>query len=162
MAGPNYEDATEALVVMSRTMTAVVARTLGQLDTVTVPQLRALVLVATRGPMNLTVLADHLGVNASNASRTSDRLVSAGLMHRSWPQRDRRSIVLSLSPEGEALVSSLLETRRALLGTIVERMTSEDQQLVVEAVGAVRRAIEQSSDVDLDETPDGRLIPWLL
>jgi DNA-binding MarR family transcriptional regulator len=76
----SQEPATEALLALSRTMTAVLARTLGRVATVSVPQLRVLVLLDTRGPMNPKALAENLGVNASNASRTCEQLVAAGLL----------------------------------------------------------------------------------
>ena len=50
--------------------------------TVSVPQMRVLVLLWTGEPLNLSAVAEGLGVNASNASRTCDRLVAAGLVER--------------------------------------------------------------------------------
>ena len=42
---------------VSQTLTAVVARTLGEVaDSITVPQLRVLVLLSSRGPMSLSTL----------------------------------------------------------------------------------------------------------
>src|SRR4051812_19147712 len=93
--------ATEAMMAVSRTMTAIVARTLSEVaDELTVPQLRVLVLLNSRGPMNLTTIAQHLDVNASNASRTCDQLVTAGRISRQPDQDDRRSAVLHLTDEG--------------------------------------------------------------
>ncbi|HEY0644178.1 MAG TPA: MarR family transcriptional regulator, partial [Nocardioides sp.] len=72
--------ATEAMMPVSRTMTAIVARTLSEMKRdITVPQLRVLVLLNSRGQMNLSALAEHLDVNPSNASRTCDQLVNEGL-----------------------------------------------------------------------------------
>lgn len=156
------EAATDALLQLSRTMTAVVARTLGEVDAPAVPQLRALVVVATRGPMNLTVLAAHLGVNASNASRTCDKLVSGGYLERSLPPRDRRNVVLRLTDRGERLVASLVESRRAFLGEVVALMTPEDQELLVRALGALDAAMAAAHGDEVSSAPDGRLIPWLL
>jgi DNA-binding MarR family transcriptional regulator len=156
------EAATEALVALSRTMTAVVARTLGEVRGVSIPQLRALVLVATRGPMNLKVLAESVGVNASNASRTCEKLVSAGLLERSLPQRDRRNVALGLTDEGAALVRSLMESRRELLGAVVAQMSSEEQDLLVRALDALNAAVATVPELEVNRAPDGRLIPWLI
>jgi DNA-binding MarR family transcriptional regulator len=154
--------ATDALVALSRTMTAVVARTLEQVDAVAVPQLRALVVVATRGPMNLTVLAAHLGVNASNASRTCEKLVAGGFLERSLPPRDRRNVVLRLTDRGERLVATLVESRRTALGEAVARMSATDQEQLVRALEALAEAMAAAHGSELVTDPDGRLIPWLL
>ena len=48
-------------------------------DTVTLTQFRALVIIASRGPLHLAALADAMRVHPSNATRACDRLVAAGL-----------------------------------------------------------------------------------
>lgn len=159
----SQEAATEALMALSRTMTAVVARTLGEVEAVSVPQLRVLVLVDTQGPMNLKVLAANLGVNASNASRTCEKLVAAGLLERRrLPEHDRRNVVLRVSPAGAALVASLVESRRAILAGVVARMAAADRELLVRAQEAVAEAVAAAPEADAIGLPDGRLIPWLL
>jgi DNA-binding MarR family transcriptional regulator len=47
-------------------------------DVVTLPQLRVLVMVSSRGPLNLGAVAAGLGVHLSNATRAVDRMVRAG------------------------------------------------------------------------------------
>jgi DNA-binding MarR family transcriptional regulator len=159
----SQEAATEALMGLSRTMTAVVARTLGAFDAVTVPQLRVLVLVATHGPMNLKGLAENLGVNASNASRTCEKLVSAGLLERlRHPQVDRRNVTLSLTAGGETLLGSLVEARRAILGAIVAQMSAPDRVLLIDALRALDQAAAAVPEADADAPHDGRVIQWLL
>ena len=158
----SQEEATEALMGLSRTMTAVVASTLGDVHGISIPQLRALVLVATRGPMNLKVLAENLGVNASNASRSCEKLVSAGLLERSLPQRDRRNVVVGATDEGAALVKSLVESRRAILAAVVAQMSPAEQDLLVRALEALAEAVAAVPELEVGRVPDGRLIPWLL
>jgi DNA-binding MarR family transcriptional regulator len=159
----SQEAATEALMGLSRTMTAVVARTLGAFDAVTVPQLRVLVLVATHGPMNLKALAENLGVNASNASRTCEKLVSAGLLERlRHPQVDRRNVTLSLTADGETLLGSLVEARRAILGAIVGQMSAPDRELLIDALRALDEAAAAVPEADADAPHDRRVIQWLL
>jgi hypothetical protein len=43
----------------------------------TLPQLRVLVVIASRGPQNLAGVAQGLGVHSSNATRACDKLVEA-------------------------------------------------------------------------------------
>ena len=69
----------DAVLAASRVLVGVAAQSLADLeDTVSVPQLRALMILATRGPLHLTALAEDMGVHPSNATRACDRLVAAG------------------------------------------------------------------------------------
>ena len=74
---------TDAVLRASRALVGIAATSLTAVeDVVTVPQWRVLVLIFTRGPMNLASVAAELDVNPSNASRTCDRLTKAGLLDR--------------------------------------------------------------------------------
>ena len=66
-------------MLASRAVLAAAVRALESVDrSVTVPQMRVLVLLWTGEPLNLSAVTEGLGVNASNASRTCDRLVNGG------------------------------------------------------------------------------------
>ena len=69
-------------------------------DVVTVPQFRVLVMLYTRGPMNMAAVATALDVNPSNARRTCDRLMKAGLLDRRESADDRRNVTLTITEEG--------------------------------------------------------------
>jgi DNA-binding MarR family transcriptional regulator len=137
-----------ALMDTSRIMTAVVAHSLAHLNSsVSVPQLRVLVMVDGRGPMNLSAVAEGLGVNASNASRACDKLVTNGLLDRQTDEQDRRSIVLSLTRKGKRLVSALMKERQAMFEQIVARMDPETRDhLSVGLRGFVAAAMGISED----------------
>src|ERR687885_28212 len=104
--GPDGRDRTvEALMATTKVITAAVAHSLAVVDAqVSMPQLRVLVMLGAHGPMNLSSVADGLGVNASNASRTCDQLVGLGLLDRREDERDRRHLVLSMTTAGERLL----------------------------------------------------------
>ncbi|UNX56618.1 MarR family transcriptional regulator (plasmid) [Georgenia sp. TF02-10] len=155
--------ATEAMMAVSPTMTAIVARTLSEVaDELTVPQLRVLVLLNSRGPMNLTTIAQHLHVNASNASRTCDQLVAAGRISRQPDPDDRRSAVLRLTDEGGRLLAGIMTARRRLIDGVVVRMDPEDQQMLAEGLAAFTATVAAMPPEESIGLPDGRLIPWLL
>ncbi|MFN2535463.1 MAG: hypothetical protein ABR528_09440, partial [Pseudonocardiaceae bacterium] len=69
IAGPSAEQI-EAVVLATRVLVAVTAQSIASVeDQVTLPQFRVLVMIASRGPQNLTAVAQGLGVHASNATR---------------------------------------------------------------------------------------------
>lgn len=85
----------------SRALVGIAAASIAEVDNfVTVPQLRVLVFIDTRGPQNLAAVAAALEVNPSNASRTCDRLIKSRLLHRREAPDDRRHVTLTLT-EGE-------------------------------------------------------------
>ncbi len=129
----------------SRLMTAVVARTLVDIkDAVSVPQLRVLVMLSYRAPLNLTTIAHGLGVNASNASRTCEQLVVSGLLAREEDPVDRRHLALALTTAGLRLVGTLMQSRRLILDEAVRRMPPVEQRRLVRALTAFLTAAEDS------------------
>lgn len=121
----------------ARVLVAVVADSVAEVeDQVTLPQLRVLVMLATQGPLNLVAVADSLGVHPSNATRAVERLVVAGLVHRRDDPSDRRNVALTLTAEGQALVDSVFEHRRAAVESVLQRMPQAKRRALPEALGS--------------------------
>lgn len=151
------------LMAASRAVTAAVVRALGDVDTtVSVPQMRVLVLLWTGEPLNLSAVAEGLGVNASNASRTCDRLVAAGLVERASSALDRRQVVLALTSAGRGLVERLMRRRERELAAIVARMDDADRARLMTAL----EPFNQAASADLWPRDGGagprdpRLLEW--
>jgi DNA-binding MarR family transcriptional regulator len=154
---------TDAMMAVSRTMTAIVARTLSDVaEQITVPQLRVLVLLNSHGPMNLSAIAQHLDVNPSNASRTCEQLVTSGQVSRAEDERDRRNVVLQLTGPGAAFVADLMSERRSLIDRVIMRMRPQDQRALERGLRAFSEAVEAAPAEDSVGLTDGRIIPWLL
>jgi DNA-binding MarR family transcriptional regulator len=131
----------DAVMAAARVLVGVVAASVAQVDdTVTAPQLRILVLTASRGPWNMAAVAEALGVHPSNATRAVDRLVSAGLLLRRESPVDRRQVELTLSPSGKALVGAVLEHRRRALERVLANMPGQQRHDLVPALLAFAEA----------------------
>ncbi len=157
-----YDDIGE-LMLASRAILGAAVRALGSIDaSISVPQMRVLVLLWTGEPLNLSAVAAGLGVNASNASRTCDRLVAAGLVDRGEGAVDRRHVSLSLTSRGRALVELLMDRREDELAGIVSRMGGSERRALMEALEPFNRAA--SSDLwpsgPTGVTRDPRLLEW--
>ena len=114
---------TNAVLVASRALVGIAARSLAAVeDTVTLVQYRTLVLLSSRGEMNVGSLADALGLHQSTATRLCDRLVNKGLVERSHPAESRREVFVALTPDGEGLVRAVNMRRRGEIGRIMGRM----------------------------------------
>ncbi len=150
-------------MLASRAVVAAAVRTLKSVDpSVSVPQMRVLVLLWTGEPLNVSAVAEGLGVNPSNASRSCDRLVAAGFVHRAERATDRRHVSLTLTERGRAFVGELMKRREQELAAIVGRMTEADRQRLMSALEPFNEAA--GSDVWPGDTPhparDASLLEW--
>jgi len=68
------------------------------------------------GALSVGAVAHATGQPVSGASRLIERLVRDGLVERNTDERDRRAVVLGLTPAGR----SMLERARALIGQAIE------------------------------------------
>src|SRR5262249_10089249 len=128
-------------------LVSVAARSLGDVsDTVTVPQYRALVILAGRGTQTAGALATALGVHRSTLTRLCDRLVAKGLVTRRSPPGNRREVVLTLTRGGPRLVQSVTARRRAEISAIVARLPSSQRADMVQALQAFGDAAGEAAD----------------
>jgi DNA-binding MarR family transcriptional regulator len=110
----------EALLSTSRALMAISARSLARLDAdVTLPQYRALVILAGQGPLRGVDLARELDVAPSTMTRMLDRLVRKDLVCRYHRGEDRRAVWILLTGPGKDLVGTVLRQRRTELARLV-------------------------------------------
>ncbi|GLP75144.1 hypothetical protein TUM20983_22540 [Mycobacterium antarcticum] len=118
----------DAVMRASRALVGITAASIAEVDDqVTLPQLRTMMMIATRGAMNLVAVAAGLGVSSPNASRICDRLLKAGMLDRSEDPEDRRHITLTLTADGDALVERLIRHRRKAIRRILCTMTPRER-----------------------------------
>lgn len=127
----------DAAMTASRVFVAIIGESMEEIDSIVSPlQLRTLVIVGARGPLNVTSLADLLSVHASNATRVCDRLVRGGLLTRTQSDLDRRHLELTLTAEGRKLVRSVMDRRRAALTRVLSKMSSSRRTQFTDALRA--------------------------
>lgn len=147
---------TRAVLTASRLLVAVSARSLAAVEeSVTLPQFRMLIVLATGGDAKLVVLAERLGVNPSTAMRMADRLVTAGLVSRAPNPSDRRESLLRLTGAGRQTVEEVTSQRRAEIAEIVSRLSPEQRSGLVEALSAFSEAGGEPEAPETDLHPLG-------
>lgn len=135
----------DAIMAALQALVGVAAQSVTEVeDRVTLPQLRVLVLIASRGTLNLNALAEAMGVHPSNASRSCDRLVAAGLLRRVESTLDRRHLVLELTDEGQALIETLVEHRREAIAQVLARVPESRRRALVNGMLAFGKAAGES------------------
>ena len=139
----------DAVVGASRALVAIAARSLGAAgEEVTLPQYRALVVLAARGPQRLVDLAGFLDVTASTATRMCDRLVRKGLIGRERLESDRRTVLVTISAAGRELVGDVTRRRRREVQTIVRRLPAQERARLVSALRAFADAAGEVPEQD--------------
>ena len=144
----------DALLVASRAMVAIANRSLADIDPdVTLPQSRALVLLASQGPQRIIDIAEDLGVAPSTATRMCDRLGRKGLLRRYRTSTDRREVKVSLTGTGRELVARVTEHRRAELARVVDSIPASAHVHVAAALKALNDAVGEPTENDWWLTP---------
>jgi DNA-binding MarR family transcriptional regulator len=105
----------------------------------TVPQLRALLFVTRNPDVNLSGLAEHLGIGLTGASGLVDRLVRQNMLTRETDPNERRRIQLTVTAEGKARLD---EANRSTREAVADRLADLDpaEAATVERAMAILRA----------------------
>lgn len=128
----------DGLLAAGRMLIAQTARSLAQLDaSVTVPQFRAMVVLATSGPQRVVDLAGELGVRSSTATRMCDRLLRKGLVSRHEHPVDRRANWVVLTTPGRHLVAEIMRRRRNEIATLVDAVRIADPDALARTLHAL-------------------------
>lgn len=137
----DVEEVIAAVLTASRLLLAISARALARIEpSLTLPQLRALVVLDSQGPVKLATLAGALGVNPSTAMRMVDRLEAGGSVTRQANPGNRREVVLSLTAQGRGLVERVLAHRHAEIAEIVARLPVAQRAGLVDSLRALSDA----------------------
>ena len=141
LADPELAACADEVLLASRALLGVVAESLSSvLEQVTLPQFRALVLLAGLGPTRIGALAQRLGVHQSTFTRTTDRMVEAGIVRRVENPHNRREVLVEATPAGLAHVREVTERRRRELARILVRLDAGERHAVREGLEAFTRA----------------------
>ena len=116
---------------------------------VTMAQMRVLMLLSVTGETRMSQLAPQLGISLSSLSSLVDRLVEADLARRRDDPTDRRNVLVSLTPAGVSLLDTFqelgIEHLRALLDQLTDREIEAVNHAIDVLVAAARRLTTEES-----------------
>jgi len=105
-------------------------------------QLRALFIVAKRGPLAVGRLAEATRASLASTSSLADRLVRSGYLEREPDPRDRRRVLLTATPLGVAVVQQLEERFHQRFERLVGAMTAEGRAALEAGLNDMIRAAD--------------------
>ena len=88
----------------------------------TTQQATVLVMARVHGERGIGHLAEPLGTDTAGLTRLIDRLEAKGLVARRNSDRDRRAVVIELTPAGEELIPHLTSAFRRVHQRLLEAM----------------------------------------
>ncbi|PBB08579.1 MarR family transcriptional regulator [Kocuria sp. WRN011] len=108
----------------------------------------ALDVLQAEGSMTQAQLAHKVRVQAQTMGKTLHRLEVHGHITRSKNVRDRRSHVVSISPEGEQVLATASKLENDLLGegTLVDENLRRSLAEIISTLGGARWKLEVSDD----------------
>ena len=108
-------------------------------------QARLLSTIEDQGPTRISDLAalDH----CSQPTMTTQvrRLEDAGLVSRTTDPGDKRAVLIRITPKGSKTLTQVRADRGAAIDPYLERLEPEDRQTLADAVGVLRRLLEDAT-----------------
>jgi DNA-binding MarR family transcriptional regulator len=142
-----FDRQVDVVMDAARVMNSILAQSLQALDpSVTLPQLRVLVMLSIQGPLNLAGVASGLGVHPSNATRVCARLADLGLVDRRNRENDRRNVELTLTARGRRTVATVMRRRRSAVEEILVLLPSSSRTALSETLHEFTEKAAEVSD----------------
>jgi DNA-binding MarR family transcriptional regulator len=137
----------EGFVTASRALVGIAVRSVEAASpSVTVPQHRVLVLLASEGDLTVGEVGDLLGVAQSNASRVVDRLQRLELVARKRGSEDGRVVRVALTGAGRAVVETVMAHRRTEIAAVLAKLPKTRARELVAALEAFNLAANEHRD----------------
>lgn len=110
----------------------------------TLAQLSILLTLLESGPIRMTELAAHERVRTPTTTVAIRRLEKLGLVKRSRDPSDLRAVLVEVTPRGLVQHREALDSRRAFLSSMLDKLSPEDQGTLAAALGSLDRLSEQA------------------
>ncbi|MEI5522239.1 MarR family transcriptional regulator [Streptomyces brasiliscabiei] len=107
-------------------------------------QILALRAIRRRPELNLTALAEQLGVGLPTASRLCDRLEAAGLLQRCVHLDDRREVRLLVTERGHGFLVEVTERLSARLGDVLAALPAAERTRIEQVLRALGGPVSRS------------------
>jgi DNA-binding MarR family transcriptional regulator len=148
-SNPATGDAAEPFIAASRALVGIALRSINAAPVeITLPQHRAMVLLAADGDQSIGRLAEQLSVDQSNASRLCDRLERLGLIARRRSRTDGRSVDVHLTSSGTKVLTVVNDLRRREVQRVLTTMSAAQVDAAVQGLSAFSRAAREVEEQD--------------
>jgi DNA-binding MarR family transcriptional regulator len=106
----------------------------------------ALATIERHGPLTPSELAVRERVQRPTVTRVLARLEAAGLVARAADPGDRRSCLVTISPEGRELLAVLRTRKDAYLARRLSALPAEDREVLDRAAAILEQMLEEGGE----------------
>jgi len=126
---------------------------------ITTEQFRVLSCIKSRGPLRPTDLAQIMERSPNSVSMLVDRMVKAGLVKRAREKKDRRTLRVFLTSEGEKAISLAFPMGWEFIQNLLSPLSDKDKKTLLRLLEIVRtEGLEYvSPEVDTGEIIENSL-----
>ncbi|MBB4122052.1 MarR family winged helix-turn-helix transcriptional regulator [Martelella radicis] len=121
---------------------------------VTVQEWRTLAVLDFLDAAPLHLLAQRAGVQKSQMSRLINDLEERDMVAREQHPRDKRSVVLQLTPEAKDLVKRILKKSRERNEHMLRELSQDERQSLMRLIGKITTATAETLDHYKQESDD--------
>ena len=94
-----------------------------------------------RGDLNMSDLANSLGITLSGCTAVVDRAVEAGWVERKRGPNDRRVVLVGVSPEGERILDQVRQTRASIFARYLTRLNPTEIETLADLLSRVAESV---------------------
>jgi DNA-binding MarR family transcriptional regulator len=153
-ADPSAAEAGANLVRTSSLWLAELARRRRDIADLSASGFQALAILEGAGePLPATVLADRLLVTTASITSLLDTLVRRGLVERRAHPKDRRKILVALTPAGAEVVDRVLPLVHATATDVFTVLSPRERETLVGLLGRVQQRLGEIEGVPLATKP---------
>jgi DNA-binding MarR family transcriptional regulator len=109
-------------------------------------QISVLFMLARRGPLRLSELAELEGLNPTMLSRVVAALADDGLLARASDPADRRAAVVDATPAGRRLREKIHRERSIVLGGRLAALSPAERESLLAALPALEALADQAGN----------------
>ena len=115
---------------------------------VTMPQYLVLEFLVREGTVKMKDIAKYTHSSFPAASGLVDRLVSLGLVKRTYDKEDRRVIFIELTPKGKKIAVTTMDTRKEIIEDIFSCLSDAEKKTYLSIITKVKRNLHEKSQQD--------------
>lgn len=115
---------------------------------VTMPQYLSLELLNTKGQLKMKEIAKFMYISLPAASGLIDRLVGLKFVIRTYNKKDRRVILIELTPGGKKVAEKTKEARKKIIEDIFGSLTDAERMTYLRIIRKVKRSLHEKSGKD--------------
>jgi DNA-binding MarR family transcriptional regulator len=112
---------------------------------ITVPQYLSLDLLKSHGFLKMKDIAKELNISLPAATGLVDRLYRMGMVKRTYDERDRRLIIITLTSKGKQTLEQIRSQRQKAIQQVFGKLTEKERLTYLRIVRKLKKILHSRS-----------------